>query len=177
TIYTPWYDRGKFNWDYGLFVNAYIGRSGLLKASAKSSKTVHSINVEGYPMCVIMHREDKRDAEGYDLFEAGRYSESAFVLKAFTDMNPGNETAWLYLGWSLRKLHDRAGSDRAARQLLAIHPESETARELLIWNMLDAGQFEQALDMAGELYRLNPGYQPASALLAAARDSIAGKSR
>ncbi|MFA6482755.1 MAG: hypothetical protein WCW62_09275, partial [Bacteroidales bacterium] len=47
TIYTPWYDRGKYNWDYGLFVNAYIGRSGLLQASANSSKTVHSINVEG----------------------------------------------------------------------------------------------------------------------------------
>ncbi|MFA5814758.1 MAG: glycosyltransferase family 39 protein [Bacteroidales bacterium] len=177
TVYTTWYERGRYNWDYGLFVNAYLGPSGLQRKLWQPAQTIHSISVEGYPMCLVLHREDKRDVQGYQLFTTGRYPESASILKAVTRDDPGNETAWLYLGWSLRKIHDPEGSDQAANKLLRIHPESEPARELLIWNYLDSKRFDQALQLADELYRLNPKYLPAITLRAAARDSVAALAR
>lgn len=177
TVYTTWYERGRHDWDYGLFVNAYLGPSGLQNKLWQPAQTIHTVDVDGYPMCLVLHREDKRDFKGYQLFTAGRFTESADILKPVARDDPGNETAWLYLGWSLRKMHDFDASDRAANQLLRIHPESEPARELLIWNYLDSKRFDQALLLADELYGLNPKYQPAITLRAAARDSVAALAR
>jgi len=177
TVYTSWYERGRYNWDYGLFVNAYLGPAGLQGKSWQPAQTIHSIKVEGFPMCLVLHREDKRDLLGYELFTSGHYAESVDCLKAATRDDPGNETAWLYLGWSLRKINDLPGSDEAATRLLLIHPESEPARELMIWNYLDTKRFDQALKLAGELFRMNPKYPPAIALKTAAQDSIAAHSR
>jgi hypothetical protein len=173
TVYTTWDERGRYDWDYGLFVNAYLGSSGLKGKALRPSQIIHSIDVDGFPMCLVLHRSDKRDVEGYQLFANGKFPESASIFKAVTHDDPGNETAWLYLGWSLRKLKDTNGSDQAANQLLRIHPESEPARELLTWNLLDSKQFNQALQVAEELCRLNPKYQPGIALRAVASDSVA----
>ncbi|MCX6225943.1 MAG: hypothetical protein NTV01_14520 [Bacteroidia bacterium] len=173
TLYTTWYDRGQYDWDYGLFVNAYLGPSGLQRKIGQSDQTIHSINVEGCPMCLVLHREDKKDLKGFQLFTSGQFLESASILQAVAKEDPGNETAWLYLGWSLRRMHDLDGSDQAANQLLRVHPESEPARELLIWNYLDTKRFDKALKVADELFRLNPKYQPAIVLGAMARDSLA----
>ncbi len=177
TVYATWHEKGRVNWDYGLFVNACLGPSGFQLKLWQPAQIIHSINVEGFPMCLVLHRKDKRDAKGYQLFTSGQYAESANILKAVTRDDPCNETAWLYLGWSLRKMQDPAGSDQAASQLLRIHPESEPARELLIWNCLDSRRFDQALKLADELYQLNPKYRPAITLRAAARDSVATLNR
>jgi len=177
TVYTTWYERGRYNWDYGLFVNAYLGPWALKDKKWQPAQSVHSINVEGFPMCQILHRTDKRDFNGYELFMEKRFSESASMLRKFTRDDPTHETAWLYLGWSFRQMHDTAGSDEAARELLRIHPESETARELLIWNALDSKRFDRALQLAEELYRLNPEYGPSVSLRKAARDSVAARAR
>lgn len=173
TVYTPWYERGKYNWDYGLFVNAYTGPAGLEGKKLLPAQIVHRIDVEGYAMCLVLHRADKRDYLGYKMFTGERYHEASGILKDFTRADPGNETAWLYLGWSLRKLKQYEASEQAAEQLLRIYPESETARELIIWNYLDTKRFDEALIMADELAGVNSKYQPAAVLKAAALDSVA----
>ncbi len=174
TVYTPWQERGKYNWDYGLFVNAYLGSAGLKGQKINPGDIVHSINVDGLPMCLILHRTDKRDYQGFRLFEDGRFDQAAATLAAVTKEDPGNETAWLYLGWSLRRLNNPAASNQAAEQLLKIHEGSEQARELMIWNDLDTRKFEEALRLSEELERYNPYFEPAKTLVKAARDSLAG---
>ncbi len=173
TVYTTWFDRGRSDWDYGLFVNAYLGAAGLQGKKLPPGQIVHTIAVEGYAMCLVLNREDKRDIQGYQFFTEGEYRQSADLLQALTLEDPGNETAWLYLGWSLRKMKDFEGSDRAGRQLLEIYPESETAHELLIWNCLDTKRFDQAVTLSEELLQINPKYAPAHALGDAALDSAA----
>ena len=177
TVYTTWYDRGKYNWDYGLFVNAYLGPAGLKGKKVKPGTVVHTVNVDGYPQCMVLHRIDKRDLTGYQLFSAGKFNESAILLNEFVRDDPGNETGWLYLGWSLRKMHDFEGSDKAANRLLELYPESETARELKIWNFLESRRYQEASQLAGDLWKINPRYGPAASLRAASRDSLAHLSR
>ena len=177
TVYTTWFDRGKYDWDYGLFVNAYLGKEGLKGKMVLPGMIVHTVNVESLPMCLVLHRGDKRDLAGYRLYLSGRFAESASVLQDFTRSDPGNETAWLYLGWSLRKMHDFNASENAADQLLKLHPESEPARELKIWNYLESGRFGEASKLSEELWKINPRYGPAVKLRTAARDSLNAISR
>lgn len=173
TVYTPWFERGRFDWDYGLFVNAYLGPSGLKGKLLDSLSILHRIEVEGCPMCLVVKRKNKLDLQGYQLFNSNEYSQAADILREAVLDDPGNETAWLYLGWSLRKMNRIDESNEAALHLLGIHPESEPARELLIWNNLDSKQFDRALMIADTLFQMNHKYPPASQLRSAARDSLA----
>jgi hypothetical protein len=177
TVYTTWYDRGKYDWDYGLFVNAYLGPAGLKGKMVLPSTIVHSVNVENFPMCLVLNRKDKRDLAGYQLFSSGNFAEAAAILGNFTQSDPGNETAWLYLGWSQRKMLDYNASEKSADQLLRLYPESEPARELKIWNYLDSRRFAEASALSEELWKINPRYGPAEKLRTAARDSLRAISR
>jgi hypothetical protein len=177
TVYTPWFERGRHDWDYGLFVNAYLGPEGLAGKEIKAGLTAHTVSVDGLPMCLVIRRDDKRDLMGYRLFSEGDPAAAAALLEPLTSEDPGNETAWLYLGWSLRQMKEYDKSDRAANNLLRIWPGSEPALELLIWNSLETGRFAGALEMAEQLYSINPKFGPAAGLLKAARDSAAGKTR
>lgn len=177
TVYTSWYDRGRYDWDYGLFVNAYLGSEGLRDKKIPSSQILHSIDVDGQPMCLVLKRMSKNDFIGYTLFTEGKYPEAAVALRAAVSSDPGNETAWLYLGWTLRKMKDYRVSGINAGKLLQIYPDSEQAHELLIWNYLDTKRFSEALVLAEELNRINPKYPPGIRLKAAALDSIAKSSR
>ncbi len=173
TVYTPWFERGQQDWDYGLFVNAYLGPGGLAEKQLSPGQVIHSVTVDGMPMCHIMRRINRDDLKGFRLFSAGDYSGAAVLLDGAVRKEPGNETAWLYLGWSRRQMKDFNASDRAGAELVRIWPESEPAMELLIWNRLSTGRFNEAAEMAGRLHAMNPKYGPAENLMAAARDSIA----
>jgi hypothetical protein len=177
TVFTTWFDRGKYDWDYGLFVNAYLGPSGLAGKQVPPEDIVHRVNVEGWPMCYVIQRNDRLDLQGYRLFMDGRYDEASAILRETLEKDPGNETAWLYLGWSLRKTGDLDGSNRAAVELIRIYPESERGRELLAWNYLDTRRFREAGQTVDELIRLNPKFPPIGILQQSVADSLARQPR
>ncbi|MFH0761493.1 MAG: phospholipid carrier-dependent glycosyltransferase [Bacteroidota bacterium] len=175
-VYTTWYERGCYDWDYGLFVNAYLSPSQLKDGRWPPPGSVHTILVNGYPVCIVMKRDNRMDYNGYRAFRNDSLDLAKDNFYHLLEQDPSNETALLFLGWTLRKSGDYSGSNATAEKLLLIHPESEPARELMIWNYLDEKQFKQALEQASDLYRINPKYPSAKQLLTAAQDSaITGK--
>lgn len=173
TVYTSWYERGCFDWDYGLFVNTYLSPAQLRNGRWPPRDALHAVRVNGYPVCIVIKRDNQLDYKGYLAFKEDSLIQAKDDFVRALELDPCNETALLYLGWTLRKSGDYAGSTAMAGKLLSRHPESEPARELIIWNHLDNKQFQEALKKASELYRLNPKYPAAMRLLAAAQDSAA----
>jgi tetratricopeptide (TPR) repeat protein len=172
TVYTPYDRKGEFQWDYGIFTVAYFSPSQVRDDHWPPAGTIHTIKVDGYPVCAIVRRVTHADHEGCTAFKNRDYPGAIDSFEKALEADPYNETAWLYLGWSLRNSGDLTGSSEAAKTLIDIHPESETPRELLIWNHLDSGSFREALRLADELLRMNPKYPPATALRKAALDSL-----
>ena len=173
-VYIPWHERGCANWDYGLFVNTGFAPSQLRTGIWPPPGTIHTIRVDDWPVCAIVKRVTNLDFFGYQYFIEGKFRDAKKALDQALRVEPGNETALLYLGWTLRRSGDYSRSVEMAEKLLALHPESETARELIIWNYLDTRQFEKALICAEALQLANFRFEPASRLLQAARDSLRG---
>jgi len=164
-VFTPYYQRGEKEWDYGIFPVAYLSPSQLKNGCWPPSGTIHTVRVNGYPVCAIVRREDKNDFYGYQAFMEGRFADAVNGLSGIAGGGGCNETALLYLGWSLRKLGNYERSQELAARLLKIHPESEPAFELSIWNYLDTGETDKARALSEELFRLNPKYPPAGRFL------------
>ncbi len=164
-VYIPYYQRGEKEWDYGIFPVAYLSPSQLKNGCWPPAGTIHSVRVNGYPVCAIVRRQDKNDFYGYQAFMEERYADAVDRLSGITGGGGCNETALLYLGWSFRKLGNYVRSQESAARLLSIHPESEQAFELSIWNYLDTGETDKARALSEELFRLNPKYPPAGRFL------------
>ena len=172
-VYTTWYERGCSDWDYGLFVNAYLSPSQLRDGRWPPPGSIHTIRVNGYPVCIVVKRDNQLDYNGYLAYRNDRLDLAKDTFGHALEQDPTNETALLYLGWTQRKSGNYSGSTATAEKLLSIHPESEPARELIIWNYMDNKQFGQAVEKASELCRINPKYPSAKQLLTAAQDSAA----
>lgn len=172
TVYTPYDQKGEHQWDYGIFAVAYFSPSQVRDDHWPPAGTIHTVKVDGHPVCAIVGRATHLDHEGYLAFNNKEYGRAIELLEGALRADPFNETAWLYLGWSYRNSGNLKASSEAAKRLIDIHPESETPRELLIWNCLDTGEFGEALRLADELTGMNPKYPPALRLRGAVLDSL-----
>ncbi|MFO7616174.1 MAG: hypothetical protein R6V75_02900 [Bacteroidales bacterium] len=164
-VYVPFNQRGEKDWDYGIFAAAYLSPSQLHRGCWPPAGTIHTISVDGLPLCAIVRRTARHDYQGITAYSEGDYGEAVRLLQLAAESEPCNLSALLYLGWSYRRSGQTELSDAAALQLLDVHPESEPARELLIWNRLDQNDRQKAREWAEELIRANPKYPPASKLL------------
>jgi hypothetical protein len=174
-VYTTWFERGCYDWDYGLFANSYLSPSQLRNGDWPPPGSIHTIRVNGCPVCAVVKRDNQMDYLGYQAFKNDSLEQAEGYLSRSLQKDSANETALLYLGWTLRKSGDYPGSIAAAKKLLSVHPESEPARELIIWNFLNTRQFNLALEQASELFRINPKYPTATQLLGISQDSAVNR--
>jgi hypothetical protein len=164
-VYVPFYQQGEKDWDYGIFPVAYLRPSQIRGQCWPPKGTLHEITVNGYPVCAIVKRIDKSDFQGFTLYKNEQYLEAVPLLRSAINSDPCNETAYMYLGWSYRKLGETGQSQSTARDWLKIFPESETAHELLIWNNLDQNHIQEAEELNRQLLELNPKYDPFKGIL------------
>jgi tetratricopeptide (TPR) repeat protein len=144
-VFTRYYERGSSDWDYSIFVNTGVGPEQLKNGTWPPKSTVHTINVDGKPICAILKRISKDD------FYASQYKAKAEDTKdsasvRFANMlkaeelfkkslvdEPNNE----YSLMSLTELYMNRGSLDSANlyidQLLKIYPSYESALNMKGW--------------------------------------------
>ncbi len=67
TRYLRYYERSNKDWDYAIIVNSYICAYQLQQGYWPPQNTIHTITVDGKPICAILERKDKSDFEAYEL--------------------------------------------------------------------------------------------------------------
>ncbi|MDD2570474.1 MAG: hypothetical protein PHN30_00880 [Bacteroidales bacterium] len=164
-VYVPFNQRNMKDWDYGIFAAAYLSPSQLQGDCWPPAGTIHTIRVDGFPVCAIVKRVYNFDTKGITAYSTGNHDEAIRLLRRAIEVERCNLAAYLYLGWSYRKTGQLEASNSVAYQLLQVHSESEPARELLIWNYLDLKDLSKARILAEELFRINPKYPPVDQLL------------
>ncbi len=172
TCYTHYFSRAKSDWDYGVFVNTFMGTDYLDSKNWPPDHSIFSIEIEGRVICTIIKRSTKADFYGIGFYHSKDYKEAVNLLKSTLYKDPQNESAQLYLAWAYRRMNKFDLSDSIAQNLLLQQPMNDMARDLIGRNQISHGQYKTALKTFQILIEQNYKYLPAYEQSAWAADSL-----
>ena len=97
TVFSRWDSRGNIDWDYAIFVVTGIPPEQINGKHFPPANTIHSIDVDGKPICLILKRNDKSDYQAMQYMELQDAVNSILFLEKALAHDPYNETALINL--------------------------------------------------------------------------------
>lgn len=170
--YMNYYNRGKENWDYGIFSSTYIDPAQISSGNWPPENTIYEICVDEVPVCVVLERKNKLDLDGLRNYKKSQFTIADSLYNKCLDSDPDNETALLYLAWVKRHLGQFKQSDSLADKLLKKHPLSDNALDLKARNALSEENYPLAKDLLNLLIEQNYKFLPAYEHMATLHDSL-----
>lgn len=174
-LYTRYYDRGLYDWDYAVFFCNYIDPYQITHNIWPPKNTIHTITLDGVKICAVVKRENKDDNKGFELLNKSIKSrnradldESIRLLENAISIDKNNEITYLNLAqaYILREEFDTARKKLA--ELLTIYPNYEKALNLIGYAYLNEGEIhndkmkiERAISIFNDVLKIN--YKFASA--------------
>lgn len=89
--YCRYYDTSKEDWDYAIYSNVFIRREQLINNIFPPEGTIHTIDVDGYPVAVVVKRVSKEDLLGFDALKQNHNEEAKAHFKNYLKINPNSE--------------------------------------------------------------------------------------
>ena len=125
TIYFPYAERSRHDWDYTIVVNSYIHPDQLKNKTWPPQNTIHVVYVDSVPICAVLERRTKDDYEGIIKFESGDVSESIPYLEKGLSADPQNGYLWYKYAGALYKSDKKIEAENALKSGLEILPANE----------------------------------------------------
>ncbi|MDR0982099.1 MAG: hypothetical protein LBM07_02490, partial [Culturomica sp.] len=97
SVFTRWLDRGDRDWDYAIFTVTGIHPEQLKGKYFPPKNCVHTIDVDGKPISIILKREDKSDMIGYNFKQKNVADSAVIYLNKALEKDPYNDAALLNL--------------------------------------------------------------------------------
>lgn len=89
--YTRYYDKSKKNWDYAIFYCAYITPSQITNKLWPPKGTIHTENVDGFPIAAVVKRISHEDIKGFTAMKENKIDEAKHHFKNLLEVYPENE--------------------------------------------------------------------------------------
>lgn len=126
-VFIRYYEKGNTDWDYALFVNMGINPAPLKNGSWPPANTVHTINVDGKPICVVLKRTDRSDLLGAQAMQQNDTTNAIRYFNKALQYVPTNETVLLNLADVYTKMQRLDSADLYIKRLLKFDPELDNA--------------------------------------------------
>jgi tetratricopeptide (TPR) repeat protein len=130
-VYIPYQTRSQYDWDYAIIANSYIPPVQLKNKTFPPGNTIHTITVDGVPVCAVLERTTKEDLMGIQHLEKGDYIKSAYLLEKAVAQDRQNEWIIYKFAQSLAAQGKNQQAIEACRQSLKVNPEFEPALMML----------------------------------------------
>lgn len=170
TVYFPYQNRSQYNWHYAIIANSYIPPEMLTKDAWPPANTIHTIRVDGVPVCAVIERVTTDDLQAINYLKDGDYIKSALLFEKATAIDPQNELICYKFAESLIGLEKPEEADRQLTKCLDINRGYDPALILKGDLALKIGQKDEATrlyEMALKANRKNFGaYTKLAALYA-----------
>ena len=155
STYSLWLGRSNDDWDYAIFVI-----TGMMPEQIKSEyfppkNTVHTIDVDGKPICLILKREDKSDFKGAEFKKAGQIDSASYYLKKALEGDPYNESVLTTLSGMYMQIGQLDSAKIYIDQVLSYLPKYGTARSLLAHYYFAKDDLDNALNVCKEMIEYN----------------------
>lgn len=153
--YVPYYARGNSDWDYGIFYRTTVSPLQTSQKLWPPIGTIKSIKVQDIPVCAIVKRQTHADYLGKLAYEKENYTQAVSYLGKATQIDPGNEIAWINLGKSYLKLKQYAEAKAAFNQCLLMIPDYEPSMYYLAQIEMLMGDTDKAKRYYSQILRNN----------------------
>lgn len=155
-IYIRYYERGDKDWDYAVLANSYINPFQLKKRIWPPSNTIHTINVDGKPVCAILKRYDLHDLEGSNYLKRRMYPEAIAAFKEAIKKDPKYEEQYLNLAKAYLDTGDNDDAIRSAAGCLKLYPNYDRALNVMGMAYINKGEFNNAFSVFTRNMKMNP---------------------
>jgi tetratricopeptide (TPR) repeat protein len=125
--FVRYYERGNSDWDYAIYVNTGVNPAQLKNGSWPPANTIHTIDVDGMPICAILKRTDKSDMLGAQAMQKNDTTNAVNYFKKALEVLPTNESALLNLTDVYTKMQKLDSADLTIKKLLKFDPELDNA--------------------------------------------------
>jgi len=164
--YLKYYERGNVKWDYAIIANSYIHPYQLRKDIWPPQNTLHTINVEGVPICAILKRPSENDLEGLRLLNEGEYFQATRVLQKALVSDPANESVIMNLSMAYLMSGNLDSAQQALCMVKEVYPDYDVALDLMAEVYLKKGEEAAAKEVLQRNLKINPKYFPSCLKLA-----------
>ena len=152
--YCRYYEKSKEDWDYGIYSNVFIKRTQLLSDHFPPPGTIHTIDVDGYPVAFIFERESKEDLYGYNALQKRQYNEAIKHFNDYLKINPYNEEVIGYKAQIHLMKKDYARASALADSALALNPNYFNAIFIKITACNGLKKYDEALKWSEQIIEI-----------------------
>lgn len=123
TVYTRYYERGALDWDYALFPNMYIHPYQLKNNVFPRADSLHTLKVDGRPLCFIYKRQNRDDLAAMQAISANDANTAMQKFNSFLRYNPKSEWGWFQLAYLYAQSGNWAQAQLYNTESTKLHPE------------------------------------------------------
>lgn len=163
--FVRWYRRGEFDWDYAVFTVTGIAPEYLRNPNVfPPQNTVHTVDVDGVPIAIVLKRTDKYDFEATQLKKAGQLDTAKTLYFKSLGNNPYDETALINLAEIyLNQQKPDSCLLMTDKYLNDIEPTNDEASYFAAYAHLMKGNAQKAIDITNQIldhnYKYGGAYQ------------------
>lgn len=159
--FVRWYERGHEDWDYAIFTVTGVAPEQIRAENFPPKNTIHTIDVDGKPICIILKRETKDDYIGYQCLKNQQYDSALVFLKKSLAVDPESESTYLNIIESYYKKQQMGEAKPYIDKLLELAPTYESAQYMLGAYYLTANLPDEVLKVYRDLVKINEKYSSA----------------
>ena len=155
STYSLWRGRSNDDWDYAIFVITGMMPEQIKSEHFPPKNTIHTIDVDGKPICLILKREDKSDFKGAEFNKAGQIDSASYYLKKALESDPYNESVLTTISGMYMQIGQVDSAKIYIDQMLSYLPKYGTARTLQARYYFAKNDLDNALNVCKETIGFN----------------------
>lgn len=143
--YSRYRERYDNDWDIGIFIPAFVEKEIMQNGFFPPKGTVHTIDIDGKPVCAIIKRENKEDLLGSEEIKKNNFPAAIEHLNKALVYDPNNEIALTNLGLCYLQTNNNPAAVQALQKSLEINPQSHSTLNYLGYAYAGMGNFNAAI--------------------------------
>ncbi|MBQ9587914.1 MAG: tetratricopeptide repeat protein [Bacteroidales bacterium] len=149
--FARWGQRYEYEWDYLVFPITGIEGANLKSSKFPPADCVHTVDVDGQPIAVVLKRQGLEDFEGMQMLKSGNTDSAAVLFKKALEKNATNITALTYLANIALQNGNADTAIQYAKRLLEVEPLNGQGKQIMIYAYLNSGRQQEAAAMIDEM--------------------------
>ncbi len=153
-----YHNRGRYDWDYGVFYSGYISPHQLRSGLWPPAGTIHTVKVDNTPVCAVVKRPSKEDFLGYEALKTNDAASAIAHFKNYLAIDPQDDGVHSTLASVYLAMGEMEPALHHAGQALHFHPESVAAMDTMGRIQLQSGQYDAAIQTFSALAKKTGNY-------------------